>query len=217
MDQRLEGHAASDIEGADALGGVELVPRDRQEVDPELVDPGPDLADRLSGVGVDKNPSFVSDRGDGSDGLDCADLVVREHDAHQDRPGRDCPANILGVDQAGSIDRNDGHPSTEPLQEPKGLEDRGVLDSRRDDVVAAFPKGEEDPLEGEVVGLAPAAREDDLIGTAAEEFGNLGAGTVEKRSRRTAAGMGRDGLANGPSRRGRMTAATRGSIGVLAL
>ena len=39
VDERLEADAAADIQGADALRRVELVARDREEVDAEFVDP----------------------------------------------------------------------------------------------------------------------------------------------------------------------------------
>ena len=70
---------------------------------------------------------------------------------------------------------------------------------------------------GEVVRLASAAREHDLVRVTAEEAGDLGARPIEVAFAARPAAWLADGLANGASRSGRITATTRGSMGVLAL
>src|SRR5262245_18557026 len=55
----------------------------------------------------------------------------------------------------------------------------GWLDARRDDVIAAVAVRKEHALEGEVVGLAAAARENDLVASAAEQRRHLAARRLE--------------------------------------
>ena len=62
VDQRLEPHAAAHVQRTDALGGIELVAGDRQQIDAELVDVGGDLADRLGRVGVEQDAVLAGDR-----------------------------------------------------------------------------------------------------------------------------------------------------------
>jgi hypothetical protein len=89
VDERLDPRPAADEHGADPLRRVELVPRHREEIHAELADAGRDLPDALRGVGVQWHPRRARDRRDVRDGLDRADLVVRVHDADEDRPRRD--------------------------------------------------------------------------------------------------------------------------------
>jgi len=73
-----------------------------------------------------------------------------------------------------SVNRQDSHLRAErPFEEPARLDRRRVLDRGRDDVVAPVPVRKEDPLDGVVVRLAPAAGENDLRGIAAKEPRNL--------------------------------------------
>src|SRR5262249_18833576 len=75
----------TNVEGADVLGGINLVRRDRHQVDVVLVDVDGDLPDRLHTVGVEENPTLATDLADLTDGLQNANLVVRSHDRDQDR------------------------------------------------------------------------------------------------------------------------------------
>ena len=58
-------------------------------------------------------------------------------------------------------------------QEVDRLKHCGVLDRRHHEVSAAVPVGPRHALEGEIVGLRPAAGEDDLAGGASEKVGDL--------------------------------------------
>jgi len=119
------------------FGRVELVARDREEIDAELVDLRRDLADRLGGVGVEQDAALAGDGAHGLNRLDRPDLVVRVHDAHEDRSRCDRPAHVIGVDATGPIYVEVGDARTKALEKAGRLEDRGMLDRGRDDVVAA--------------------------------------------------------------------------------
>lgn len=84
VDERLDLDPPANVERADALGGIDLVARDGEKIDPELIiDLRRDLADGLGGVGVQEHAALAGDLRDLGDRLDRADLVVRVHDADQ--------------------------------------------------------------------------------------------------------------------------------------
>lgn len=95
--QRLDAdaRAAAHIEGANALGPVDLVAADGHEVDVGGVDVDGDLADGLRGVRVEEDTSLAADAADRRDGLDHANLVVDRHDRDERRLGRDLRLELL--------------------------------------------------------------------------------------------------------------------------
>ena len=123
---------------------------------------------------MEQDAAFARDRAHGLDRLDRPDLVVGVDDAHDDRPGCDRPAYVIGVDATAAIWIEVRHARAEALEEAGRLEDRGMLYRGRDDVVAALAQGEEGPLERQVVGLTAAAREHDLVGGRAKQRRDLG-------------------------------------------
>ena len=84
-EDRPHPRAAPDPERAGAFRAVELVRRQRQQIDAERLDVDRDLAHRLHGVGVHERAVLVCDRGQFRDRLDGADLVVRVHHRDQRR------------------------------------------------------------------------------------------------------------------------------------
>src|SRR5262249_56190375 len=103
-------------------------------------------------------------------GRDGADLVVGVHDAHQRGGAVEGLADRLGIDQAVAVNRQDGDPAAEPLEEVTRLKRGGMLDGAGDDVGAPGPAaedavqlGEDGPLESVVAGLAAAAGANDLF------------------------------------------------------
>src|SRR5579875_2962623 len=134
VDQGLDRNPATDVEGAYALRRVDLVAGDREQIDAELLDFGRYLADGLRRVRMQRNPVRAGDFGDFSDRLDRADLVVRVHDADQERVLGDRLADVIGVDKAAPVDGNVGHGRTKSLKKPAWRYDRGMLDLRGDDV-----------------------------------------------------------------------------------
>ena len=81
--QGLQRRAPSDVEGADALGGVELVPCHREEIHAELLHVHRDLAHRLRRIGVQHSAAGAAGRGDVGHRLQGAGLVVGQHQRHQ--------------------------------------------------------------------------------------------------------------------------------------
>jgi hypothetical protein len=83
------------------------------------------------------------------------------------------------IDPAAAVDGNDGHIEAVPLQKSAGSEDCRMLDRTGDDVAALAPLGPGHPFEREVVGLAAAAGEDDLVRRAAKQRRDLAASFLE--------------------------------------
>ena len=128
-------------------------------------------------------------------GLDCADLVVGEHDADQDRLGRDGRLDVVRIDAAVAIHRQLHDLETELLEIADGVADGVVLDRTGDDPVAASLAGPGRALEGEVVGLGAAGGEDDLARSGAKGSGHALVGLVQPRAGTPAEAVQRGGVA----------------------
>ena len=76
--------AATDIEAADALGAVELVPREAQEVHVVGCDVHRDLARGLRAVDEEEGAALVAELAYLTDRVDGADLIVCPDDRHED-------------------------------------------------------------------------------------------------------------------------------------
>ena len=105
-----ERRARPDVERADALRPVDLVRREREQVDAQAVDVEVERAGRLHGVGVEGDARVVrlDDARDLGDRLDGADLVVGVHDGDQGRVGAQGAREVVGVDEALAVDREVG-------------------------------------------------------------------------------------------------------------
>ncbi len=105
------------VQGAYALGRMELVTREAQQVDAELVDPRRNLADRLRRVRVKRHAVLARDAGAFPDRLNRSDLVVRMHDADQAGPRRDRAAQLVRLEPAGPVDGKPRDSHAEALEE----------------------------------------------------------------------------------------------------
>ena len=118
------------------------------------------------------------------DRLDRTDLVVGVHDADEDRARRDRPAKVVGVNPARTVNGQIGHPRAQAFEKPARFDDRWMLDLRGDDVIALVAKRKEHALEGKVICLATAARENDLVVVATEQSRHLAARRLKRGFRR---------------------------------
>ncbi|MNX97399.1 hypothetical protein D3C86_1297620 [compost metagenome] len=184
-----EAHAgplAADVEGADPLGAVELVPRHGEEIDLHGVDVDGHLARALGGVHVQQHALGAGDFADGREVLDRADLVVGVQDAHEDGVGADGRLEGREVDQAEAIDVQVGDLVAQALQVGAGVEGRLVLDLGGDEVLALLGVHLGDALEGEVDRLGGPGGQDDLLAAGvapvvqrADQQGDLLAGLLD--------------------------------------
>src|SRR5579863_3487340 len=101
--------------------------------------------------------------------LDGPNLVIGMHDAHENCARRDRAAKVGWINAAGAVDGQIAHLCAQAFEKSAGFNHRRMLDLRRNDVVALVAEGEEDAFEGEVIGLAAAACENDLVVLAAKQ------------------------------------------------
>ena len=169
----LDLRAAAQVEDADALGGVELVARDREHVHGDLPDVDRDLTRHLHGVRVHRGAELLGDFRDLPDGEDDARLIVRPHDGDEGiLRARERGAQRAEVDLADGVDGEFDLFVSEGPEASRGLEDGGVLDGGGDDFHRrAVPVGGA-PDRG-VVALRGAGGEVDLVRLAVQERGDL--------------------------------------------
>ena len=140
-----------------------------KQIDPELVDSSRYLTDRLCGIGVERYAVLSRDACALFDRLNRTGLVVRVHHANENGVTGDDATDIIGIDEAGVVDRQVGDTRSLPLQKLAWDQDRGVLNLCRDDVCGSIAPCKERPLEGEVVCFAATTGEDDFLGAARQE------------------------------------------------
>ena len=110
-DERLHPNpwAAANVDGADALGAVDLVPGDGEQVDLHVLDVDRDLTHRLRGVGVEEHLVGAAHLANLFQRLDDSDFVVHRH--HRNHRGfrSDRGFEFVEVDQTVGLDREVRH------------------------------------------------------------------------------------------------------------
>ena len=176
VDRGLEPCAGSDVEGANTLGGVHLVPDHGEEVDAELGHVDRDLARGLGGVSVEQRTVGVGDAGQLRDGLQGAGLGVGQHDADQGGVAGDGLLKVGWVDPAVVVHREDGEPEAVGFEAAAGLEHGGMFGGLGDDVVASVAVGPGRATDRQRVGVGSTRGEHDLVDVSAEQVCDLAAG-----------------------------------------
>ncbi len=176
------------VERADAFRRVDLVARDREQVDAERANVDGDLPDRLRSVGVHQRAARMSELRQLGDGLDHAGLVVRMH--HRDQSGVtvDRRARLVQAHPAVGVHPETGHPM--PVVLEPGARPRGgrMLDGARHDVPALLVRRGH-AANGEVVGFGAPRREHHLVRLAAEQVGHARPGAGDGIASRHAVGV----------------------------
>ena len=175
--ERGHGDLASDDQRSHAVRSPDLVAGERHRVDAGAGEVDRDRADRLHGVGVDRDAVGGGEGDHLVDRLQRADLVVGPHHRHQRhrvRVALDRRPQGVDVEPATLVDGQQLHPGALVLGEPVERVEHGVVLHRgREDPGAAgvgVAAGPVDALEGEVVGLGAAGGEHHLAGTAAQRL-----------------------------------------------
>ena len=178
-DEGAECDPPPDVECSHALGAVELVGGDGQEVDGAVLHIELDLARHLHRVHVERNAPSLDDLAGLAHREDHAGLVVGVH--HRDQGGvvREGIPELVQVQHAVLVDPQPGNPIALLLQVLSEPQHRGML-HRRGDEVALFRRAFEDPANGGAVPLRAATGEQDLDFVAgAQKSGHLRPGVVE--------------------------------------
>ena len=171
------------VERADALRAMDLVRRDRQQVDAHRVDVERDPAEGLGGVGVEQDAARLREAADRGQRLQHADLVVGGHDADQDRLRLEGRFERREIDQAVAADRQHRHAAAARFEVPARIEHRAMLGRHGHDVVAApiiaIGGALGHALDRQVVRFGGAAREDDVLVRRADHRGHLASCRVD--------------------------------------
>ena len=122
----------------------------------------------------------MSNAGAVADRLDGPDFIVGMHNADEDCARRDRLAKVARVNAARAVDRQVRYPRAQPFEKPARLDDRRVLDSGGDDVIALVAQGEKYAFEGQVIGLTAAARKNDFIIVTTKQCCYLAAGGLDR-------------------------------------
>ena len=171
--RQLGPRLAAHPEHPDTLGAVELVTRDREQIDRQIPQRQGQLAHRLGGVDMQQDPGLPGDLADSSDVVDGTQLIVDMHDAGQDRIRPQALRDGLGLNQPLGIGRHVGHLETAGFQPGTAVENGLVLDRRGHDVAPACLVKFRHALDGEVVGFGRTGREHDLPRVGTQQVGDL--------------------------------------------
>src|SRR5918993_143587 len=102
---KVERRSPAYVKHAHALRSIELVSRQREQIDAERIDVEGQRARSLHRIGMQRNTAVPGNRGNVLDRLNRTRLIVRVHDGDQARLwphlGGDCP----GIDDAPAIRR----------------------------------------------------------------------------------------------------------------
>ena len=197
-DERLKTRAAAGVEHSNALGRVEFVAGEAEQMAADGLDVDGDFAGGLNRVRVETNSGFGGDFADLLDGLDDARFVVGHHDADEFGVRLERAVDVEGVNDSEGRNGEDGDVDAALAGLLRGVQDGGVLDGGDDEVVA----GTQDAEEGGVVALGAAGGEDDFGGAAVEERGDLLAGALDGGAGVLAVLMDGGGVAEGVDKEG---------------
>ena len=168
-DERLQRQPLPGIQRADALGPVELVRGEGEQVDLLRLHVDEQMPRSLHRVGVEEHALLPANRADLRNGLDGADLVVGVHDGHQAGILADGLCHLLRGDQAAAVHIQQCHVIALLFQLLQGVQHSVVLKGGGDDVLLAPARAQgSGGQDGLVVRLAAAGGEDDLPRVAAQ-------------------------------------------------
>ena len=163
LDEVEDGDVLPHVQGADALGGMELVPGDGEHVNIHLLDVYRHMTRCLNSVAVERDAALTAERADLLHGLDSAYLVIGEHDGDKTGILADGRCKLIKADDAVLMHVEQCNLEALLLKPGKAVQHGMVLKLGGDKVLLALARtkagGGEDGL---IVGLAAAGSEDYL-------------------------------------------------------
>jgi len=106
----------ADIKHSDALGGMELVSRDRKHIDGGFTEANGDFAHSLDGVGMERNAASMRKLCRILHRKDYSGFVIGPHKAHNGRILGEAPPILLHIQPTFTVDRQLGDPIAFGLQ-----------------------------------------------------------------------------------------------------
>ena len=133
-DDRGKDDSAADVEQPNAFGAVELMRRDREQIDVERSHVDSQPAWSRDRVAVKENASAAGELGKVGDRLYGSDLVVRVHDRGQDGVRPERPLELRRIDATLAVDRHQTRFESVFTQALQSREDGTMLDRGGHDV-----------------------------------------------------------------------------------
>ena len=161
------------VEQPDSPGSVELVRRQREQIDAQRIYVYVKLTHRLHRIRMECHPAFAGDVGQFPDRLHGPDLVVGHHDRHQHRVIAQRRPQVVGRDKSVAVHRQMGNFKALGRQRRAGVQHGVVLDLAGDDVPTPRGHGSRHTDNGQVVGLGPPGGHNELFDLAAQRPSHL--------------------------------------------
>lgn len=179
--QKTNARLSSDVECTDALRAINLVTRDRQQVNVHLVDVDRHLAEALGGVSVEESLVSAAHRTNLLDGLLDSDLVVHVDNGTHERVRSQSCLQLVKIDEAGGeFDGKVGDLEAHVLKTTATVEHALMIDLSRDDVLLPVLIEQADTLEAQVVRFGRTRRKYDLFGLSADDVSNVLSGILAR-------------------------------------
>ena len=178
---RLQPDALADIDGAHALGGVDLMAGEGKHINVHGLHIDGHMTVGLNGVGMEHNALFMTDPAQLRHGIDGADLVVGKHDGDQRGVRPDRLLQRLRLYLAILVHRQIGDLKALLFQRLGGVKNGVVLDGGDDEMLLALSlTGMEIAPQRQIVGFAAAAGEGDLRGVGVHQQRHLLPGVFQR-------------------------------------
>ena len=196
-EEGIQTKTRTDIECADALGGVDFMAADADQIRAQRFGREGDLQKGLHRVGVQQRAgaALAQQPCDRGNVRHAAGLVVDHHQRDERGVPAQRGADVLGADRAGRVRLQARDLPALLLQQIEAFPHGVVLDERGDDVPSRALRRLGAAEQGPVVALRAAGGEDQLFRSAAQRVGDLAAGRGEQLCRLAPFGVGRAGIA----------------------
>ena len=174
---QLQRRITTHVQRTDPLGAVTLVRTDRHQVNRQLTQVDLNLADTLRRIDMKPYATLTAHLPDGSNIIDCADLVVGMH--HRDDKGirTDRLGNLPGSHLTVFVRRQAGHLMPLTFQPGTGIQDGLVFNGGGHDV-AGLSASPGQPLERQIVRLRCPRGPDNFSGIRFQQIRHLTPGTL---------------------------------------
>ena len=164
---------AANVKNANALGRVELVRGEGEQVDSIALDVDRNFADCLRSIDVEEHAALLGELADFGDGLNHPNFVVGVHDGDEDRFGREGELQIIELDAPVARDRQVSDFAAGLFEMLADVEHGLVLGDLGDYVAALLTIGLGDAFQRQIDRFGRAAGEDNFARIRADQAGDL--------------------------------------------
>src|SRR6266853_660731 len=186
--------SATNVQSADALGRIQCMSGNREQIHAERVDVDGNFTCGLHSVGVEINVGFLGDAADFLEWLDGAELVVGVHDGDENGFGPDGSAKVAEINLTVGASCKVSEANAALFERLASVEDSFMFDGAGNDMLFMATRSFNDPEDGVIVGFGGAAGEDDFLGAGADQSGDLFTGGFDGGASALAGSVDRSGV-----------------------